>query len=71
LAAFAHAHRNGPGSAPGPFVSELAAGWLMGQAGPVEVLAFRYGLGRLHSLGLLQTLILSLRIADGLSQHLA
>jgi hypothetical protein len=43
----------------------------MGQAEPVEVLALGYGLGRLHSLGLLQTLILSLRIADGLSQHLA
>jgi hypothetical protein len=31
----------------------------------------RYELGRLHSLGLLQALILSLRIADSFGQHLA
>jgi hypothetical protein len=49
-------------------------GWLGhgGQAKPAEVLALRYELGRLHSLGLLlQALILSLRIADGFCQHLA
>jgi hypothetical protein len=53
-------------------VSELPAGvGLGGLAGPAEVLALRYELGRLHSLGLLQALILSLRIADGFCQHLA
>jgi hypothetical protein len=53
-------------------VSELPAGvGLGGLAGPAEVLALRYELGRLHSLGLLQALILSLRIADSLGQHLA
>ena len=31
----------------------------------------RYELGRLHSLGLLQALILSLRIADSFGEHLA
>jgi hypothetical protein len=47
-------------------------GWLKGgQARPAEVLALRYELGRLNSLGLLQALILSLRIADGIGQHLA
>jgi hypothetical protein len=39
--------------------------------GPAEVLALRNELGRLNSLGLLQALIFSLRIADGLGQHLA
>jgi len=43
-------------------------GWLRGTA---EVLALRNELGRLNSLGPLQALIFSLRIADGLSQHLA
>jgi hypothetical protein len=53
-------------------VSELPAGWGMGgKPRPAEVLALRYELGRLHSLGLLQALILSLRIADGFCQHLA
>ena len=51
------------------------AGRRVGQGGtepvPAEVLALRYELGRLHSLGLLQALILSLRIADGFCQHLA
>ena len=42
-----------------------------GAGRPAEVLALRYELGRLHSLGLLQALILSLCIADGFSQHLA
>ena len=66
--------KNGPGTGdvPRPFVSELPAGiGLGGQAGPAEVPALRYELGRLHSLGPLQVLILSLRIADGFSQHLA
>ena len=53
-------------------MSELPAGLGHGgQAGPAEVPALRYELGRLNSLGLLQALILSLRIADGLGQHLA
>jgi hypothetical protein len=67
-------HRNGPGTGdlPRPLVSELPAGvGLGGQAGPAEVPALRYELGRLHSLGLLQALILSLRIADGFCQHFA
>jgi hypothetical protein len=45
-----------------------------GKAGPAEVLALRYELGRLFaaiSLDQLQALILSLRIADSLGQHLA
>lgn len=51
---------------------ELPAGVAKGgQVGPAEVLALRYKLGRLHSLGLLQALILNLRIADGFCQHLA
>ena len=59
---------------PRPLVSELPAGVAWGQAGPAEVLALRYELGCLFaaiSLGLLQAVILSLRIADGLCQHLA
>ena len=53
-------------------MSELPAGvGLGGLAGPAEVLALRYELGRLHFLGPLQALILGLRIADGLGQHLA
>jgi hypothetical protein len=41
-------------------------------AGPVEVLALGYELGCLFvAIGLLQALVLSLRIADGFSQHLA
>ena len=52
-------------------MSELPAGWGPLGAWPAEVLALRYELGRLHSLGLLQALILSLRVADGLGQHLA
>jgi hypothetical protein len=57
-------------------VLELPAGvgHCGGQAGPAEVLAIRYELGRLFAaipLGPLQPLILSLRIADGLGQHLA
>jgi len=53
-------------------VSELpAGGGARGTTGPAEVLALRYELGRLRSLGLLQALILSLRIADGFCQHLA
>ena len=58
---------------PRPLASELSTG-VAGQAGPAEVLALRYELGCLFaaiSLGLLQALILSLRIADGLGQHLA
>ncbi len=47
------------------------SGWGLGGGRPTEVLALRYELGRLHSLGLLQALILSLRIADGFCQHLA
>ncbi len=43
----------------------------LGERRPAEVLALRYELGRLHSLGLLQTLILSLRIADSFGEHLA
>jgi hypothetical protein len=65
-------HKNGPGSGPRPPVSELPAGvakW--DKADQPKFLHSRYELGRLHSLGLLQALILSLRIADGLSQHLA
>jgi len=64
---------NGPGAdrVPRPLVSELPAGWGLGEGRPAEVLALRYELGRLHSLGLLQALILSLRIADGFGQHLA
>jgi hypothetical protein len=45
-----------------------------GRAGPAEVLALRYELGRLLaaiSLDQSQALILSLRIADSLGQHLA
>ena len=69
-------HRNGPGAdrVPRPLVSELPARWGPWGAWPAEVLALRYELGCLFaaiSLGLLQALILSLRIADGLSQHLA
>jgi len=67
-------HRNGPGAGcvPRPLVSELPAGWGMGgKPRPAEVLALRYELGRFHSLGLLQALILGLRIAYGLGQHLA
>jgi hypothetical protein len=52
-------------------VSELPAGGTSGESRPAEVLALRYELGRLHSLGPLQALILSLRIADSFSQHLA
>jgi hypothetical protein len=53
-------------------VSELPAGWgPWGKGFQPRVLALRYELGRLHSLGRLQALILSLRIADGLGQHLA
>jgi len=58
---------------PRPLASELSTG-AAGQAGPAEVLALRYESGCLFaaiSLGLLQALILSLRIADGLCQHLA
>ena len=56
----------------GPLVSELRRDGASGDGSrPTDVLALRYELGRLHSLGLLQTLILSLRIADGLGQHLA
>ena len=52
-------------------VGTACRGGEKGQGGPVEGLALKYELGRLHFLGLLQALILSLRIADGLSQHLA
>jgi hypothetical protein len=52
-------------------VSELPAGWGMG--GKPDQPRFLHSdieLGRLHSLDLLQALILSLRIADGFGQHL-
>jgi hypothetical protein len=53
-------------------VSELPAGWgPWGKVFQPRVLALRYELGNLHSLGRLQALILSLRIADGFGQHLA
>ncbi len=39
--------------------------------GQPKVLALRYELDRLNFLGLLQALILSLRIADSFGQHLA
>ena len=67
------AHKNGPGAgdAPRPLVSKLPAGEPRGKVDQPKVLALRYELGRLHSLGLLQALILSLRIADGFGQHLA
>jgi hypothetical protein len=42
-----------------------------GQAGPTEVPALRSELGSLHLFGLLQALILGLRISDGFGQHLA
>ena len=42
-----------------------------GKVDQPKVLALRYELGRLHSLGVLQALILSLRIGDGFGQHLA
>jgi hypothetical protein len=43
----------------------------LSQPGPAEVSALGCELGRLHSRGLLQALMLSFRIADGLCQHLA
>ena len=53
-------------------MSELSAGWgPWGKVFQPRVLALRYELGNLHSLGRLQALILSLCIADGFSQHLA
>lgn len=42
-----------------------------GKVGQPQVLALIYELDRLHFLGLLQALILSLRISDGFGQHLA
>jgi hypothetical protein len=44
---------------------------VLGSGGTNRGSALRYELGRLHSLGLLQALILSLRIADGFCEHLA
>ena len=48
-------------------------GWggLGGKVGQPKVPELRYELGRLHSLDLLQALVLSLRIAHSLGQHLA
>jgi hypothetical protein len=55
-------------------VSERSAGGTpRGKGDQPKVLALRYELGRLFaaiSLGPSQALVLSLRIADGLSQHL-
>ena len=48
--------------------------WTWGGSQPAEALALRYELGCSFAeiaLAVLQTLILSLRIADGLGQHLA
>ena len=42
-----------------------------GEDWPAEARALRYGLDRLHFLGLLQAFVLSLRISDGFGQHLA
>jgi hypothetical protein len=71
-------HENGPGTgdAPGPLVSELPTGGLARGHMPDQskFLHSRYELGCLFaaiSLGLLQALVLSLRIADRLGQHLA
>ncbi len=68
-------HRNGSrtGGLPRPLVSELPGRGRGKGDEPYwpKFLHFSYELGRLHLLGLLQALILSLRIADGLSQHLA
>jgi hypothetical protein len=56
---------------------QLRACWRSPSHGIIELvarigcLALSYELGRLHSLGLLQALILNLRIADGFGQHLA
>ena len=48
-------------------------GWVgpRGEVVQPRVLALRYELGRFNSLGPLQALILSLRIANGFCQHLA
>ena len=48
--------------------------WGLGEVGQPKVLALRYELGCLFAtipVGLLQALILSLRIADGFCEHLA